>query len=62
MADCEYLEKCPVWARFKSSIKDVWIKNYCQGEKQDRCARKLLSTEGKDVPGQLLPNGTTLEE
>jgi hypothetical protein len=62
MADCEYLDKCPIWARFQSDIKKIWIKNYCQGEKQSRCARKNLSLEGTAVPADLLPNGTTHTE
>jgi hypothetical protein len=62
MADCEKLAGCPVWARFKSDIKTIWIRNYCQGDKQDRCARKLLARSGVPVPSNLLPNNTTLNE
>ncbi len=62
MADCKYLAKCAVWKRFNSVIKEVWIKNYCMGDKQARCARKLMGESGKKVPVNLLPNGTTLEE
>ena len=62
MADCKYLAKCAVWKKFNSDIKSIWIKNYCQGDKQDRCARKLMGESGQKVPADLLPNGTTLEE
>lgn len=62
MADCVNLARCPVWERFKSDLKTIWIKNYCQGDKQDRCARKLLAKEGKPVPPNLLPNNTLLQD
>lgn len=62
MADCKYLAKCAVWQRFNSDIKNIWINSYCKGDKQERCARKLLGESGQKVPVRLLPNGTMLEE
>lgn len=62
MADCPSLARCPIWEHFKSDIKYVWIKNYCQGDKQERCARKLLARQGEEVPLNLLPNNTMLAE
>ncbi|MEN8169886.1 MAG: hypothetical protein ABFS08_06650 [Pseudomonadota bacterium] len=62
MADCKYLAKCAVWKKFNSDIKNIWIKNYCKGDKQERCARKLMGEQGKKVPVNMLPNGTTLED
>ena len=59
MSDCAQLEACPVWANFKSDIKNIWIRNYCQGDKQERCERKRLGMSGEPVPDNLLPNGTT---
>lgn len=63
MSDCEFLAKCPVWAKFSTdTIKAIWIKNYCQGDKQDRCERKRRAAAGEPVPENLLPNGTTHSE
>ncbi len=32
MADCQYLDGCPVFARFKQEgLKNIWIRHYCQG-------------------------------
>jgi hypothetical protein len=61
MSDCEYLEKCPVWSKFQSDIKNVWISGYCKGALQAKCARKKLVSDGKPVPENLLPNGSSLE-
>jgi len=61
MNDCEYLDKCPIFALFKSEgAKNVWISFYCQGSRQEECARKLLKKDGKEVPRTLLPNGSYL--
>ena len=62
MVDCRFLEKCPIFAKFKSEgLKNFWIKMYCKGAKGDECARRKLKEIGKDVPLTLLPNGKTLE-
>jgi len=60
MVDCPMLEKCPIWEKFQANVKYVWIRNYCQGEKQDACARRELYNLNKEVPIDLLPNGTSL--
>ena len=61
MADeCEYLSRCPIWEKFKTDSKYAWIARYCKGSKKDKCARKALRKEGKEVPINLLPNGKTL--
>lgn len=60
MSDCEFLQKCPVWERFRSDIKNIWIKNYCRGPLQEKCARRQLCQDGQPVPDTLLPNGTSL--
>ena len=59
MSECEFLAKCPVWAKFNSDIKNIWINNYCKGDKQDRCERKRRAQAGESVPDNMLPNGTT---
>lgn len=61
MPHCKHLDLCPVWKRFQSTIKEVWIKNYCKGDKQERCVRKTLLIQRQEVPLNLLPNGTSLE-
>jgi hypothetical protein len=61
MADCEYLDKCPIFTRFKvEGAKNVWIEFYCRGSRQEECARKKLKKQGQEVPTSLLPNGTHL--
>ena len=62
MQDCEFLEKCPIFAKFKiEDLKNYWIHMYCKGTKQDDCSRKILRKQGKEVPKTLLPNGQHLE-
>jgi hypothetical protein len=61
MADCQYLDGCPVFARFKQEgLKNIWIRHYCQGWKQEECARLKLRNQGEKVPDNLLPNGELL--
>lgn len=58
MADCEYLEECPIFERFQNEgVKRFWIDLYCKTEKQEQCARKPLIRAGKPVPDTLLPSG-----
>ncbi|MFX0065915.1 MAG: hypothetical protein ACFFC7_27405 [Candidatus Hermodarchaeota archaeon] len=68
MADCTNLANCNF---FKSYEKDESKKTalqglarkYCQGDKQDRCIRKIISRELGDsskVPPNMLPNGYAL--
>lgn len=62
MQDCEYLDKCPIFAKFKiEDLKNYWVSMYCKGKKQDECARKVLRKQDKEVPKTLLPNGQILE-
>jgi hypothetical protein len=62
MEDCEYLEGCPVFARFRvEGAKNFWIRLYCQGLKQEECERRKLANVGELVPETLLPNGKHLE-
>jgi hypothetical protein len=61
MQDCEYLATCPIFDRFKlEGIKNFWIRLYCQGERQAKCARKAIKRSGELVPKDLLPNGEYL--
>jgi hypothetical protein len=71
MSDCEKLESCAFFSKFKSrscdsdfadlAIKGL-VKLYCKGFKQDKCVRKLMSNElgsGK-VPTNLMLCGLAL--
>lgn len=57
---CPDLTNCPTWEKFKTNSKTFWIKNYCQGPKQDVCARKQQKTQRAFIPDELLPNGEYL--
>jgi len=57
---CTFLSKCPVWSKFQTNSKFFWIKQYCEGPKQEHCARRKLAMESKNVPENMLPNGDTL--
>ncbi len=60
MADCEFLEKCPIFNRFRSEgIANVWIGKYCKGSNAD-CERRKLRESGGQVPVTMLPNGSYL--
>jgi len=58
MADCENVEKCPIFEKFKTGgIADFWILKYCKGN-HEKCKRKELKRSGQNVPPNMLPNGT----
>ena len=58
--NCEYMDKCPMFQKFEAeSILRFWIQNFCKGE-HEKCQRKVLRKAGKEVPLNLLPNGTFL--
>lgn len=55
---CEFLEKCPIFERTKKGILDkVFITLYCEGPQLEKCERRILKKNGKDVPLVLLPTG-----
>jgi hypothetical protein len=59
--ECEYLAKCPIFARFSNEgLRNVWIALYCRGAKKEECARKKLKDAGAEVPLTLLPSGEHL--
>ncbi len=61
MSDCEFLEKCPIFARFSSEgTANYWINMFCKG-KNEKCERKKLRLAGQEVPQTMLPNGTHLK-
>jgi hypothetical protein len=58
-AICPHLEGCPVFAYFRSYVKQVYIDMYCQGE-YECCARRKLRVADEEVPKDLLPTGFRL--
>jgi len=62
MADCEFLTPCPIFAKFKlEGTKNYWIRMYCKGAMQEKCARRNLKQEGKPVPPEMMPDGSELK-
>ena len=58
MKDCVYLSTCPIFARFQlESMKNMWIRLYCKGSKQDECARLVLRRKGEKPLVTMLPSG-----
>lgn len=63
MNDCEYLDTCQIFTRFRlNGIKNFWIRLYCQGDKQFKCYRKAIREAGRPAPENLLPNGEYLAD
>ena len=61
VADCEFLEKCPMFARFEiESMGSAFITLYCKGPMMDNCARGIIRRSGEIPPDTLLPNGLEL--
>jgi len=59
---CEYFRDCPIFEKFSlESTKNVYIILYCKGSKMEECARRKLRKEGKEVPLNLLPDGSTMK-
>lgn len=64
MTDCEKLEKCGFFNEYKekralNSILDKFIKDYCQGDKQNDCVRKKIAKQygPEKVPVNMTPTG-----
>lgn len=57
---CAHLANCKIWKEFRTNTKYFWIKQYCQGHKQEECARASAKKEGCQVRDNLLPNGELL--
>ncbi len=62
-SDCTYLEGCPIFARIEShELRTMWILEYCRGGRYSECARLKLKKQGRTVPLDLLPDGSTVGE
>lgn len=59
-SSCPSLAGCKIWPAFKTDGKFFWIKQYCQGPKQMRCARAVAKNGCGEIPDNLLPNGEML--
>jgi len=57
---CSHTQSCELYVQFAAdpSIK-LWKAHYCDSDYK-RCARFLLSLQGKSVPITLLPNGRSI--
>jgi hypothetical protein len=42
------------------ALLEIWKIKYCESD-YSKCARYQLGREGKGIPPNLLPNGTTLD-
>jgi len=63
MANCEFLEKCPIFQKCQAGLLDkIFIRYYCEGYKLELCARRILKKSGKEVPATLLPSGENIEK
>lgn len=62
MSCCSHTQDCPLFAQFamEPSLK-LWQQHFCEGA-FSKCARYVLSLEGKPVPVNLLPNGKLIEK
>jgi hypothetical protein len=57
---CANLANCKIWQEFRTNSKFFWIKQYCQGDKQEQCARAAAKKGCGQIPDNLLPNGELL--
>ncbi len=59
---CTHMDSCEMYDLFTySGTLAVWKINYCQAD-YEGCERYRLSSEGKPVPVNLMPNGKTLRK
>lgn len=60
---CECVEKCPTYKHFGISDFEKFVEitnRYCLSENNVNCERFKLRKEGKEIPLDLLPDGTKL--
>jgi hypothetical protein len=63
LSNCTYLEDCPIFARIHNQeLRTMWILEYCKGGESPSCARFKLKKQGRTVPTDLLPDGSTIDE
>lgn len=61
MSHCSHIPTCSLFPMISvNSALKVWKAFYCEG-KWHECARHKMSTAGKPVPSNLLPNGKELD-
>ncbi|HEC21290.1 MAG TPA: hypothetical protein ENI95_00065 [Chloroflexi bacterium] len=59
VAQCQFVEGCPIFKYFRRYAIKVYLEMYCEGN-YERCRRRQLRLAGKPVPANLLPHGGTL--
>lgn len=58
---CPHMASCEMYDLFTlAGTVDIWKHNYCTS-KYDECARYRLSSAGRAVPVNLMPNGNYLK-
>ena len=64
MTDCELLERCGFFGKYKESLNLAcrgFIKTYCRGPLMHECKRKAYRREhGSAPPDDMLPTGQTV--
>ncbi len=59
MADCNFVEGCPMFKYFNRIAAVVYRMAYCQGD-YENCARRKLRLANQPVPENLGPQGVRL--
>lgn len=66
MGNCDLLDICGFFLKYssrQSAACDAFVQEYCRGEKQDRCKRKVYrKAQGKVPPDNMLPVGGMLPD
>jgi hypothetical protein len=65
MAECELLEKCGFFNKFKGNsevVRQGWMRMFCEDKgKSDNCERKKMRKQtGKPPLDNMTPNGTII--
>lgn len=60
MADCKYLDKCPIYKHFKTKVAStIYRMQYCEGD-FSKCQRYIMREKGQTPSECLLPDGKQL--
>lgn len=66
MGNCDLLDTCGFFQKYQSSQSAacrVFVREYCKGEKQDRCKRKeYRKINGESPVANMMPGGGMLPD
>jgi hypothetical protein len=66
MSDCELLETCGFFKKYKSSLEMAcrgFLKTYCHGDQMNECKRKEFRKENGHPPhDDMLPSGQMIPD